>query len=249
MATKRMVSLKIVDSDAFLDMPQTSQLLYFHLCLRTDDDGFVGNPKKIMRMVGSAENDLTLLFAKKFIIGFESGVIVIKHHRINNNWDKHNCKRTQYLDEFNKLELKENSSYKLKSEEAVGFPTETRLKPDLRIEENRIDKKRIDKNINTLVTNVTSEQSSQIQEIMNLFYEINPSLQFGNKTIRKGAEQLIKKYGFEGAFQMAKQVISVQGKPFAPVAVNPNQMWLKLAQFKIYFSASKETKKIIEIPE
>src|ERR1041385_2992159 len=127
MASKRMLSSKIIDSDAFLDMPQTSQLLYFHLAMRTDDDGFVGNPKKIMRMIGSADNDLTILFTKKFIIGFESGVIVIKHHRINNNWDSHNCKRTQYLEEFSQLNIKENGTYTMDKTQGKIAQTDFRL--------------------------------------------------------------------------------------------------------------------------
>jgi len=148
MATKRMLSLKIVDSDAFLDMPQTSQLLYLHLAMRVDDDGFVGNPKKIMRMIGSADNDLTVLFTKKFILGFDSGVIVIKHHRLNNNWDSYNCKRTQYVDEFNQLNIKENGSYTLDKSQGLLAQTEIRLKSDeiKSLEENRIEETRLDKN-------------------------------------------------------------------------------------------------------
>ena len=79
MAEKRMFTQKIIDSDAFLEMPTSAQALYFHLNMRADDDGFVNNPKKITRYVGAAEDDLKLLLLKRFIIGFESGVIVIKH--------------------------------------------------------------------------------------------------------------------------------------------------------------------------
>jgi len=84
MAKKRMFSIEIVDSDAFLEMPTSSQLLYFHLNMRADDDGFINNPKKIMKFIGSADDDIKLLIAKKFIIPFESGVVVIKHWRIHN---------------------------------------------------------------------------------------------------------------------------------------------------------------------
>lgn len=148
MSNKRMFSAKIVDSDAFLDMPQTSQLLYFHLAMRVDDDGFVGNPKKIMRMIGSADNDLSVLLGKKFIIGFESGIIVIKHHRMNNNWDSHNCKRTQYLDEFSQLHIKENGAYTLDKKDGLKAQSEYSLISDGKqsLEENRIDKNRIEEN-------------------------------------------------------------------------------------------------------
>jgi hypothetical protein len=71
MAQRRMFSLQIIDSDAFLDMPQSAQLLYFHLSMRADDDGFVSNPKKIMRMIGSQDDDVKVLLAKRFILSFE----------------------------------------------------------------------------------------------------------------------------------------------------------------------------------
>jgi hypothetical protein len=168
MATKRMLSSKIVDSDAFLDMPQTSQLLYFHLSMRTDDDGFVGNPRKIMRMIGSAENDITILFTKKFILGFESGIIVIKHHRINNNWDSHNCKRTQYVEEFNMLRIKENGSYTLDNTQGLLAQTEIRLKSDEKksLEENRIEENKREKKRIHIVAKAT-EQPLEVKEFNN----------------------------------------------------------------------------------
>jgi hypothetical protein len=84
MADRRMFAKTIIDSDAFLDMPVSSQALYFHLSMRADDDGFLNNPKKIQRLVGGSEDDLKVLAAKAFIIPFESGVIVIKHWRMSN---------------------------------------------------------------------------------------------------------------------------------------------------------------------
>ena len=71
MADKRMFSLKIVDSDLFLEMPLSSQCLYFHLSMRADDDGFVNNPKKIIKIIGANEDDLKILIAKGFVIVFE----------------------------------------------------------------------------------------------------------------------------------------------------------------------------------
>ena len=84
MAERRMFSKTIIDSDAFLDMPLSTQSLYFHLSMRADDDGFINNPKKIQRMIGCADDDLKLLIAKNFIIPFESGIVVIKHWKIHN---------------------------------------------------------------------------------------------------------------------------------------------------------------------
>jgi len=111
MAERRMISQKIVDSDAFLDMPQTTQNLYFHLNVRADDEGFVDAPKKIMRAVGSNQNDLEILMAKPYIIMFESGVIVIKHWKLHNTIRKDRMKETLYIEEKSQLVEKLNGSY------------------------------------------------------------------------------------------------------------------------------------------
>lgn len=111
MAERRMFTQKIVDSDAFLDMPLSTQSLYFHLNMRADDDGFVNNPKKIQRMIGASEDDLKLLIAKRFILGFENGVIVIKHWRMHNLLRKDRYNPTQYQEQLARLQLKENGSY------------------------------------------------------------------------------------------------------------------------------------------
>ena len=111
MAERRMFTLKIVDSDAFLDMPMSAQALYFHLNMRADDDGFVNNPKKISRMIGASDDDLKILLAKRFVLGFESGVIVIKHWRMHNLLRKDRYNPTQYQEEYKRLQLKDNGAY------------------------------------------------------------------------------------------------------------------------------------------
>lgn len=111
MARKRMFNIQIVDSDAFLDMPLSTQALYFHLNMRADDDGFVGNPKRIQRLVGASEDDLKLLIAKRFLLVFEDGVIVIKHWRMHNTIQRDRYTRTAYIEELNQLKLKDNKSY------------------------------------------------------------------------------------------------------------------------------------------
>lgn len=115
MANKRMFTMKIVDSDAFLDMPLSSQCLYFHLNMRADDDGFIGNPKRVMKIVGASEDDLKLLIAKRFLLVFENGVIVIKHWRMHNTLSKNRYHETAYTDEKSCLKLKDNNSYSLTS--------------------------------------------------------------------------------------------------------------------------------------
>jgi len=162
MASKRMFSIDIVGSDAFMDMPIGSQLLYFHLGMESDDDGFIGNPKKVMRSVGCKDDDLKVLISKKFVLVFESGVIVIKHHRINNNWDSYNCKRTVYLEELAMLKVKENKAYTLDNLQGLPVQTEIRLKSDWNqsLEENRIEENRIEE----IDTNVATAPISPLKK-------------------------------------------------------------------------------------
>lgn len=144
-----MFTQKIIDSDAFLEMPTSAQALYFHLNMRADDDGFVNNPKKITRYVGAAEDDLKLLLLKRFIIGFDSGVIVIKHWRMHNTLKMDRYKPTDYQEEFATLRLKGNKSY---TENPPALASGTGLEPEWKQDgnalepQNRLEKNREDKN-------------------------------------------------------------------------------------------------------
>ena len=113
LAQKRMFTMKTVDSDAFLDMPATTQCLYFHLNMRADDDGFIGNPKRIMKITGASEDDLRLLIAKRFVLTFEDGIFVTKHWRMHNALSRDRYAETSYTDEKKMLLLKDNGSYSL----------------------------------------------------------------------------------------------------------------------------------------
>ena len=116
MAEKRMFARSIIDSDAFLTMPQSTQNLYFHLGMRADDDGFINNPRSIQRITGASDDDVKILCAKNFIIPFESGVIVIKHWRIHNCIQRDRYKPTAYADEMGRLAVKENKVYTMISQ-------------------------------------------------------------------------------------------------------------------------------------
>ena len=96
MANRRMFSLDVVDTDIFLDLPVSSQALYFHLGMRADDDGFVSSPKRVTSMIGANQDDLKLLIAKGFIIALEDGIIVIRHWRQNNYIQNDRRKDTIY---------------------------------------------------------------------------------------------------------------------------------------------------------
>lgn len=120
MAERRMFAKTIIDSDAFMDMPMSARCLYYDLAMRADDDGFINNPKKIQRMIGASEDDLRLLIVKRFIIPFDSGIVVIKHWRIHNYIRNDRYKPTVYEDEISQLDIKDNNSYTLKND--VGIP-------------------------------------------------------------------------------------------------------------------------------
>lgn len=117
MAEKRMFSKKIIDTDWFMDMPATTQNLYFHLSMRADDDGFVASPKRIIKLVGASEDDYKLLIAKAFVIPFESGVCVITDWRINNYLRSDRYTSTIYTEEKEKLIINDKGKYEL------GIPT------------------------------------------------------------------------------------------------------------------------------
>lgn len=178
MAEKRMFSKKIVESDAFLDMPLSSQALYFHLCMGADDDGFLNAPKRIMRMLGCTKGDLEILARNKFILCFDSGIVVIKHWRINNNIQKDRYKPTQYIEELSQLTIKENNAYTWINPqlsmlfESVdtdciqdGYTLDTQIRLDKnRIEENSIDKVSIEKKKGGFVKPTAEEVKAYVNE-------------------------------------------------------------------------------------
>lgn len=132
MAERRMFAKSIIDSDLFLDMPLSAQALYFHLSMRADDEGFINNPKKIQRMVGASDDDCKLLIVKRFIIPFESGIVVIRHWKIHNYIQKDRFKPTMCEEERAVLETDNNGAYVMapdtKCIQAVSKPdTQVRL--------------------------------------------------------------------------------------------------------------------------
>lgn len=147
-----MFTKMIIDSDAFLDMPTSTQALYFHLGMRADDEGFINNLKKVQRMVGANEDDLRLLITKKFIIAFDTGVIVVKHWKMHNSLRADRVKKTVYSNELSQLEMKENGAYTLKNKPPEimidNSPSSVRQLSDKcphSIDKIRLDKIRLDK--------------------------------------------------------------------------------------------------------
>ena len=179
MAQRRMFNKTITNNDKFLEMPDSSQNLYFHLNMNADDDGFVDNWKSIMRMTGHKEDDLKVLIAKQYVIPFESGVIVIKHWRLNNYLQNDRRKPTIYQKELANLSTDDNNVYKLD-------PLCIHSIDQYSIEENSIEKNNIyivppneeqpPKNSTKEKTKDKEDYKNEIEEILNYFnncYEIN----------------------------------------------------------------------------
>ena len=151
MAEKRMFAKSIVLTDAFLDMPMSARCLYFTLGMLADDDGFVGSPKSIMRQCGASNDDLGMLLAKRFVLGFESGVIVIKHWRINNYLRNDRYMPTNYQDELAALMVDQNGAYTEINKQLPdgGIPTVYQVDTNgilaVYPDKNSIDKDSIDK--------------------------------------------------------------------------------------------------------
>lgn len=163
MAERRMFAKSIVLSDAFLDMPLSARCLYFTLGMLADDDGFVGNPKSIIRQCGASEDDMKVLLSKKFVIGFETGVIIIKHWRMNNYLRNDRHHTTTYVEEMKQLGIDNKGAYTTNPDKIVfGIPTDNQvttngIPTDFQLEtEVSIGKDSINNNIYIVVQEVIS---------------------------------------------------------------------------------------------
>ena len=236
MAHRRMFSPDIVDSDAFLDMPQSSQLLYFHLAMRADDDGFI-SPKKVMRLVNANNDDLKVLLTKRFLLPFESGVVVIKHWLIHNLIRKDRYKETLYLEEKKLLKVKENGAY---TEMATnGLPNGNQMAPQVRLGKVRLGK----------VIPTASGEGKEISEIIFLFKEVNPSLEklYGSPPQRKAVTRMLKVYGRERLEIMIKSLPQINAKQYWPKSTTPVQLENNIPIYKAKNSEQKSNTNIIGI--
>ena len=144
MAQRRMFSRKITESDQFLDMPMSTQSLYFHINMQADDDGFVGNVKTIKRMIGASDDDLKLLIAKQFLIPFDTGIVVIRDWKIHNYIQKDRYTETFYKHEKAMLETTDNKQYQVMDTKCIqdvsSMDTQVRLGKDRLEKELDIDR-------------------------------------------------------------------------------------------------------------
>jgi hypothetical protein len=152
-----MFAKTIVTSDAFLDMPLSARCLYFTLGMFADDDGFVNNPKSVMRQVGASTDDLNLLLAKRFILSFDSGVIVIKHWYIHNYIRNDRYKETKYIEEKSTLMLDDKGAYTennglVYQTDTNGIPTVSKMDTQVKLGEVKLGKVSLGEDITTTTT-------------------------------------------------------------------------------------------------
>lgn len=189
MAQRRMFSKEVTTSDLFVDMPSSSQLLYFHLGMEADDEGFIGNAKMLSRAYGSNNDDLKLLEAKGFIIAFPSGVTVVKDWNLNNKIRKDRQKPTIYTEEKTLLSLDSKGSYLLGNQvSTIPQPNDNQMSAQDRIGEVRLGKDSIGKDsIDASQPNAFQEKSSG-EDINSLLSEyLDSFIQFSSKNIAKRA--------------------------------------------------------------
>lgn len=153
MAQKRMFSLKVIDTDAFCEMPASAQNLYFHLGMRADDEGFYAGVKGLMLKIHASIDDLNVLLAKRYILDLEDGVYVVKHWHENNYLQKDRIKPTEYQEKRVGLYLKKDGSYTLDPSKAdpkksITFGNEAKCIQTVYIDKNSIEESRVDKSSN-----------------------------------------------------------------------------------------------------
>lgn len=228
MAQRRMFSKEIVRSDAFLDMPTSSQLLYFQLGMEADDDGFVDNVKTVSRIASTAEDDLKILLSKRFLLPFKSGIVVIKHWKINNYIQMDRYKETKYLEEKNGLTTKENRAYTECIQPVSTLDAQTRL-----------DKTRLDK-VREEGETVVSQGS--LNELIELFKELNPMYTdfFKNKTERKALLDVVDKLGFEKTKSLLEHLPEIVSKKFAPKITKPTELKRDMGKLILFFKQESQ---------
>lgn len=207
MAERRMFAKTIIDSDAFLDMPLSAQALYFHLSMRADDDGFINNPKKIQRTVGCGDDDAKLLVAKRFIIPFESGVVVIKHWKIHNYIRNDRYKPTVYTKEKAMLVSKENGVYT--EADTIGIPSVNQMDT-----QDRLGKESIVKDSIGEVRESPKIDYQQIIDLFNTICKSFPSVRSLSDTRKKAIKARLNTYtvdDFKQCFENAEASAFLKG--------------------------------------
>lgn len=227
MANRRMFSLQIVDSDAFVELPVTAQNLYFHLAVRADDDGFIGNVRRIANMIGAGDYEIDSLIDKRFILTFPSGVIVIKHWRIHNYIQNDRYHPTKYTDEKNTLQIKDNLSYTECIQPVSKMETEVRLGKVRLVKKNTGAPKR------ARAVKKAPDFNPLGAEVLKAFEEVDAKnkTSYANKTQRGAADFLLQEHGLDKILKVIALLPKTNQLAYFPTITSPydlKEKWTKL---------------------
>jgi hypothetical protein len=257
-----MFSPKIVCSDAFLDMPTSSRELYFQLGMRADDDGFV-NPRGIMRMIGASDDDIRVLVGKRFVLPFESGVVVIKHWKMNNLVRKDWYQETVYVDEKKQLKTKPNGAYTESVNNSLTFRshrlgkvrlgniTEQSSEESLKDNQNDMAWKQYNENQNsddgldelqvdpdyTPAKKKEKKAPDQVQQVFDLFNNPAKVTWRMREIERVAAQALFDTYGIETLKIRIDRIEAEKNNkdPLFPLVTTPSQLLDKMPNVERYF--------------
>lgn len=190
MADKRMFSKRMISSDAFLEMPLTAQGLFFHLCMRADDEGIVDSPKKIMRECQAKQKDLDILIQKRYLLTFPSGVVLIKHWKIHNTIPKDRFVPSTYTEELSTVMVKDNKAYTERRQN--DYNSSTNCNQNDTPDKNREDKSREEKN------NICAAEPHEmdLEDFFESIWLIYP-LKRGKGQVSKAKKKVLHRIGFE----------------------------------------------------
>ena len=193
MAERRMFTKKITDADEFISLPSSTQALYLHLCMGADDDGFTNQIQIAMLKAHASIDDVKVLLTKRFILQFESGVIVIKHWRMANALRKDRYTETAYQEELKHLKIKENGSYTL-AEEDAWLPNGCQMVATGKdsIGKDSIGKDSINNNILSGKKADNDKKNSFSEKISKIINYLNDVLETRYTTKSKSTNSLIK---------------------------------------------------------
>lgn len=236
MANRRMFSLKIIDTDMFLDMPITARLLYYDMAMRADDDGFVGSPKKIQKMVGSSDDDMKILIAKQFLIPFESGVCVIKHWRVHNYIQTDRYNATFYKYEKSML-LTQHGTYELMDTKCIQNVSEMDTQDRLELGKSKV---RLGKDS---IDNSKKKKETEIDEVINNYTNL-PELQTTLKDYVVMRKSIKKPLTTKALELVLKKLDNIGTNEFHKIQILEQSImnsWQGVFELKQDFNSNKES--------
>lgn len=209
-------------------MPPTSQLLYIHLGMNADDDGYCEH-FSIMRMTESKPDDLRVLASKGFVKVFDDKVLIITDWKENNYIQKDRYTPSKYLELYKEKECIQDVS---------------KMDTQVRLGKGRLGKERIGKVSNNIASPTAPQDDEGTKKILAAFYEkVNPSLNFGNRTQREAAKFLASKFGIENVLTLIEALPETNRLPFAPRITTPYALREKMADLQVFIEQRNATSK------